>query len=274
MDVDSVALESFLELNFPSDLNVSPSIDYPTLSAAEPALQATIITQSQETNVHLDSNTMPQFQTTPKAAAMSIVPAISSTATSEAQPTQVARPSCGRPQRSCRLNPDYNLRPRSVQARIETEQRQRQQQQHQSSRKEPKPKQKPQPLSKYRRKTANARERCRMQEINQAFEKLRAAVPALPGTVVEAEKPGDTSKLTKITTLRLALTYISALTQVLREADDREENGSEVHSVQSIDSLESSLDFGDDPLLMPSDLVGMILDSDGDSLQFSDASTP
>lgn len=274
MDVDSVALESFLELNFPSDLNFSTPIDYPTFNAVEPALQTTTLAQSQPTNVPLASNTMLQFQTTPQAAAMDIAGAVPSTATSGAQPSQVAQPSTGRPQRSCRLNPDYNLRPRSVQARIETEQRRRQQQQHQSSRKEPKPKQKPPPLSKYRRKTANARERCRMQEINRAFEELRAAVPVVPGTVVEPEKPGDTSKLTKITTLRLAVNYIAALTQVLREANEREENGSEVDSVQSLDSLESSIDFGDDPLLMPSDLVGMILESDGESLQLSDASTP
>lgn len=274
MDVDSVALESFLELNFPSDLNFSTPIDYPTFNAVEPALQTTTLAQSQQANLPVVSNTMLQFQTTPQAATMDIAGAVSSTATSVAQPSQVGQPSSSRPQRSCRLNPDYNLRPRSVQARIETEQRRRQQQQHQSSRKEPKPKQKPPPLSKYRRKTANARERCRMQEINRAFEELRAAVPVLPGTVVEAEKPGDTSKLTKITTLRLAVNYIAALTQVLREANEGEENGSEVDSVQSIDSLESSLDFGEDPLLMPSDLVGMILESDGESLQLSDAPTP
>ena len=39
-------------------------------------------------------------------------------------------------------------------------------------------KQRPPPLSKYRRKTANARERSRMKEINFAFETLRKAVPS------------------------------------------------------------------------------------------------
>lgn len=39
-------------------------------------------------------------------------------------------------------------------------------------------KQRPPPLSKYRRKTANARERSRMKEINSAFETLRKAVPS------------------------------------------------------------------------------------------------
>src|SRR5215469_15258042 len=49
----------------------------------------------------------------------------------------------------------YNLRVRSIQNRIETEKRKKEP-------KRPKPKQKPPPLSKYRRKTANLRERCRM----------------------------------------------------------------------------------------------------------------
>lgn len=51
----------------------------------------------------------------------------------------------------------YNLRTKSIQNRLETEKRKR------SPKKEPKPKQRPPPLSKYRRRTANARERTRMQ---------------------------------------------------------------------------------------------------------------
>ncbi|KAL1506590.1 hypothetical protein ABEB36_005921 [Hypothenemus hampei] len=65
------------------------------------------------------------------------------------------------------------------------------------------------PLSKYRRKTANARERTRMKEINQAFEALRKAVPQITPNQQQNEK------LTKITTLRLAMKYISALTAAL-----------------------------------------------------------
>ncbi|VVC28906.1 Myc-type, basic helix-loop-helix (bHLH) domain [Cinara cedri] len=68
--------------------------------------------------------------------------------------------------------------------------------------------QKPKPLSRYRRKTANARERSRMREINEAFEALRRAVPHL---AVDAHN----EKLTKITTLRLAMKYISALSGLL-----------------------------------------------------------
>lgn len=75
-----------------------------------------------------------------------------------------------------------------------------------------KPKTKAAPLSKYRRKTANARERTRMREINMAFENLRYCVPnALTG-----EEAGTTNeKLTKITTLRLAMKYIRILNEAL-----------------------------------------------------------
>jgi len=50
----------------------------------------------------------------------------------------------------------YNLRTKSIQNRIEVERRK-------NEPRHPKPKQRPAPLSKYRRKTANFRERCRMQ---------------------------------------------------------------------------------------------------------------
>ncbi|KAK3931240.1 Helix-loop-helix protein delilah [Frankliniella fusca] len=78
------------------------------------------------------------------------------------------------------------------------------------------PKQKPAPLSKYRRKTANARERSRMREINVAFETLRRAVPHTAAPACASEK------LTKITTLRLAMKYIAALTQAVREAQQED----------------------------------------------------
>ncbi|CAH0726721.1 unnamed protein product, partial [Brenthis ino] len=94
----------------------------------------------------------------------------------------------------------YQLRPRAARSR------------------EPRAKREPQPLSKYRRKTANARERSRMREINRAFEALRRAVPAaeITGTPVPCEK------LTKITTLRLAMRYITALSTALRAPSPRE----------------------------------------------------
>ena len=54
----------------------------------------------------------------------------------------------------------YNLRTKSIQNRIEVEKKRKVERQKP---REPKPKQRPAPLSKYRRKTANARERTRMQ---------------------------------------------------------------------------------------------------------------
>lgn len=98
----------------------------------------------------------------------------------------------------------YQLRPRAARSR------------------EPRARRTPQPLSKYRRKTANARERSRMREINRAFETLRRAVPAsaITGNPVPCEK------LTKITTLRLAMRYITALSAALRDSSPEPESSS------------------------------------------------
>ncbi len=121
----------------------------------------------------------------------------------------------------------YSLRPRSIAKRLEVEQKLKQ---PVLAKRTPKPKQKPAPLSKYRRKTANARERSRMKEINQAFETLRRAIPAAatsPSSYASSPSPSSSSsscggsssssseKWTKITTLRLAMDYIEALTRVL-----------------------------------------------------------
>lgn len=79
-----------------------------------------------------------------------------------------------------------------------------------------KAKQKAAPLSKYRRKTANARERIRMREINSAFEHLRECVPI---SFCESNPSNSNEKLTKITTLRMAMKYISTLTNMLNSSD-------------------------------------------------------
>ncbi|XP_064103728.1 helix-loop-helix protein delilah-like [Macrobrachium nipponense] len=65
------------------------------------------------------------------------------------------------------------------------------------------------PLSKYRRKTANARERHRMKVINTAFESLRKVLPA------GMDLCATSSTMTKITTLRLAVSYIRSLSNML-----------------------------------------------------------
>lgn len=101
----------------------------------------------------------------------------------------------------------YALRTKSIIKRIESEKNR-----STTKRKEPKEKQKPPPLSKYRRKTANARERNRMKEINDAFVTLQQSIPDLPGA--------DAEKLTKITVLRLAVNYINALAGVLNDDED------------------------------------------------------
>ena len=66
----------------------------------------------------------------------------------------------------------YKLREASIKKRIEVEHRKKE-----PKKRGPKPRPKSQPMSKYRRKTANLRERQRMGEINVGFEKLREKIP-------------------------------------------------------------------------------------------------
>lgn len=138
----------------------------------------------------------------------------------------------------------YSLRPRSLRRVTEIDKKNlndlncRQNKSH-------KPKQKAAPLSKYRRKTANARERNRMREINQAFETLRRVIPHMQAT----QMPGANEKLTKITTLRLAMKYISSLSAALTGQHDMEP-------------------FTNDY----SDFDSLFLESDGESLSLSDHS--
>ncbi|KAK3092478.1 hypothetical protein FSP39_003387 [Pinctada imbricata] len=141
-------------------------------------------------------------------------------------------------------NLEYNLRTNTLVNRVISERKRKEP-------KLPKPKSKPPPLSKYRRKTANARERCRMVEINQAFEELRNVLPNI--------EAGPASKLTKIHTLRLALNYISALRQTLGYDDDMNSDASSMRS----SSISSS--SGDEQCLSPSDGELSILNSEDSS---------
>ena len=122
----------------------------------------------------------------------------------------------------------YSLRPRSLQKRTEYEESEHtgvsstrsSRRGVSSSGSSGRAKQKPPPLSKYRRKTANARERDRMREINAAFETLRRAVPHISQSAHHSQHENNSGeKLTKITTLRLAMKYIAALSQALQQAD-------------------------------------------------------
>ena len=99
----------------------------------------------------------------------------------------------------------YNLRLSSLVKRAQVERRQ-------AAPKQPKGKSKPPPLSKYRRRTANARERMRMQEINEAFERLRQSLPEMEEQQSQDKKK---EKPTKLTVLSLALNYIHALRDIL-----------------------------------------------------------
>merc|ERR1719323_1195732 len=68
-----------------------------------------------------------------------------------------------------------------------------------------------QKMSKYRRKTANARERMRLGEINSAFEKLKEKIP-LPSVGLGRQK---CEKLSKINLLHIAINYIRTLEDIL-----------------------------------------------------------
>ncbi len=141
-----------------------------------------------------------------------------------------------RPRRACR-DREYNLRDSSIINRIETERRR-------ASPKTPKPKSKPPPLSKYRRRTANARERNRMKEINDAFDELRDVIPKPHenDTITDAvmEEEGGVMKLTKITTLRLAMNYIRALRETLGYDNSALNDTSSNNITSSLDDGSSS----------------------------------
>lgn len=118
----------------------------------------------------------------------------------------------------------YSLRPRSTAKSTENEEYQ-EEVQRPRGRTQRSSKQKSLPLSKYRRKTANARERSRMREINEAFENLRKSIP-----LVSTKCDNPSEKNTKISTLRLAMKYITVLSNALRESDgesDKESSFSE-----------------------------------------------
>lgn len=64
-----------------------------------------------------------------------------------------------------------------------------------------------------RRLAANARERRRMQNLNQAFDRLRTFLPQL----------GQDRQLSKYETLQMAQTYILALYDILEQRDPQEQ---------------------------------------------------
>merc|ERR1719400_1474908 len=68
---------------------------------------------------------------------------------------------------------------------------------------------------RHRRDAANARERKRMNGLNDAFERLREVVPNL----------NSDQKMSKIETLLMAQTYIQALARLIEAEDSKLEGG-------------------------------------------------
>ncbi len=111
------------------------------------------------------------------------------------------------------INKDkYSLRACSIKKRVEAEHRKSQP--RQPKKRGPKPRPKSAPMSRYRRKTANLRERQRMGEINNAFEDLRERIPSLA-----VAGKGRCEKMTKINVLHVAINYIRALENILHTGD-------------------------------------------------------
>lgn len=91
------------------------------------------------------------------------------------------------------------------------------------------------------------------QEINDAFQELRRVIPEIPE---ESSSIGDgKSNLTKITTLRLAVNYIAALSQILKDSDPEnqqpqqlDQNDQQMISSHSNSSYENQLVQGSSSL--------------------------
>ena len=123
--------------------------------------------------------------------------------------TLCIQPSCPGHKVGKKGSKSYALRECSIKKRKEVEGRK-----NQPRKRGPKPRPKTAPMSKYRRKTANLRERLRMGEINTAFEYLREKLP----NPVQSSK-GKCEKLTKINILHVAINYIRAMENLLETGD-------------------------------------------------------
>jgi hypothetical protein len=122
-----------------------------------------------------------------------------------------------------------NLRLRSIRKRMETER-------NKNLPKQGKTKERPAPLSKYRRKTANARERQRMHQVNVAFEQLKATIPHHKLNIIDEKKD------TKITTLRCAIDYINSLSDLLADVKQGRKVGPEFYFTDAQLGLQNDKD--------------------------------
>ncbi|KAL8579803.1 hypothetical protein ACOMHN_060856 [Nucella lapillus] len=172
-------------------------------------------------------------------------------------------------QRNCEK---YNLRRSSVRVRVQVEEKKQQP-------KQKKAKNRPPPLSKYRRRTANARERSRMAEINDAFQELKQALPDDcfegkmddEGNLSSSSSSGissgssssssmnksksKTPQPTKATVLRLTIDYIAALRDILGyNADSSSSEGSSGSSCGGSSGSSCGGSSGDVTYLLNDDL--------------------
>ena len=169
---------------------------------------------------------------------------------------------------------EYNLRQSSIVNRIKSELSRK-------APKQPKPKSKPPPLSKYRRRAANARERGRMQEINEAFENLRNLIPdteTIPTSETSTSRRRSSSedssnKMTKIMTLRQAMNYISALRELLRDSVDENPEASGVGDISEYPDTSSACSIIGDvsPIFSSDDTDLLVSDSCSDELGVLDS---
>lgn len=110
-------------------------------------------------------------------------------------------------------------------------------------------------LKKFRRQKANDRERHRMHLLNDALERLRLALPAMP----------QDQRLTKIETLRFAHNYIFALTQAVTVI--RNLHGGELTSELSTLECGSEIELIDGQYVVKVGNVRIILDKEGNLLE-------
>lgn len=91
----------------------------------------------------------------------------------------------------------------------------------------------------------NARERNRVKQVNNGFDKLRQHIPP---KIVEVENGGRgvSKKLSKVDTLKLAVKYIQRLKEMLDENNNRlqnSESGSQISTPSSLSTTSSSLSY-------------------------------
>lgn len=109
-------------------------------------------------------------------------------------------------------------------------------------------------LKKHRRQKANDRERHRMHLLNDALERLRLVLPAMP----------QDQRLTKIETLRFAHNYIFALSQAMTVIKSVSNNND---ISQSKDGNSNNNNSSDDNYVVNAGNVKIILDKDGQFIE-------